>query len=361
MLKSDVMKKIVKYIGLALTLTTLAGLSSCSKHDDGEPERELPPYMAQEVQLTVGSEVFVLSLFDNQTGRAFRNLLPLTLSMDDVNGNEKYARLPQHLPTSAVVPATIRTGDLMLYGSDGVVLFYKTFATSYSYSRIGTLRNPAGLEAALGRGTVEITFAESPRPQTATLTYNIHGADIGTPPASVRTDQGSRITLDDGTGFSRTGYRFAGWNTRANGTGTHYPGGSSYTLSSDITLYAVWVAVPAGTSAYIRVGSSTFAVTLESNPTADAFRALLPMTIRMTELNGNEKYYQLPRSLPTDSSNPGILQNGDLMLYGSSTLVLFYKTFTTSFNYTRIGRIDNTAGLEAALGADDVTVAFETE
>lgn len=157
------------------------------------------------------------------------------------------------------------------------------------------------------------------------------------------------------------GYRFAGWNTRADGTGTHYPGGSSYTLSSDITLYAVWVAVPAGTSVYIRVGSSTFAVTLESNPTADAFRALLPMTIRMTELNGNEKYYQLPRSLPTDSSNPGILQNGDLMLYGSSTLVLFYKTFTTSFNYTRIGRIDNTAGLEAALGADDVTVSFEME
>lgn len=163
MLKSDVMKKIVKYIGLALTLTALAGLSSCSKHDDGEPERELPSYMAQELQLTVGSEVFALSLFDNETGRAFRNLLPLTLSMDDVNGNEKYTRLPQHLPTSAVVPATIRTGDLMLYGSDGVVLFYKTFATSYSYSRIGTLRNPAGLEAALGPGTVEITFAESPR------------------------------------------------------------------------------------------------------------------------------------------------------------------------------------------------------
>ena len=174
------MKKIVKYTALALTLTALAGLGSCSEHDDGEPERELPPYMPQEVQLTVGSEVFALSLFDNETGRAFRNLLPLTLSMDDVNGNEKYTRLPQHLPSLAAVPATIRRGDLMLYGSDGVVLLYKTFATSYSYTRIGTLRNPTGLEAALGRGTVEITFAESPRPQTATLTLIYTDVPAGT-------------------------------------------------------------------------------------------------------------------------------------------------------------------------------------
>lgn len=344
---------------IALLAVTSAGLGSCSK--ESTPEGTLPPYMAEDIQMRIGSEVFTLSLFDSETGRAFRNLLPLTLSMDDVNGNEKYARLEQNLPSYAAVPATIRTGDLMLYSSDGVVLFYKTFSTSYSYTRIGTLRNPDGLEATLGRGTVEITFAESPRPEIVTLTYDVNGADRGTTPASVRDEPGTRITLDDGAGFSRTGYRFDGWNTRADGTGADDPGGSNYTLGSDVTLYAQWVAIPTGTSVYIRVGSSTFAVTLESNPTADAFQELLPMTIRMTELHGNEKYYQLPRSLPTDSSNPGTIQTGDLMLYGSSTLVLFYKTFTTSFNYTRIGRIDNTAGLEAALGTDDVTVAYVIE
>lgn len=159
------MRKIVTYITFALTLTILAGLSSCSKHDTGIPEGELPPNEAEDVQLIVGPEVFTLTLYDNETGRAFRNLLPLTLSMDDVNGNEKFIRLPQNLPTSAAVPAAIRTGDLMLYGSDGLVLFYKTFSTSYSYTRIGTLQNPDGLETALGRGTVEITFAQAPRPE----------------------------------------------------------------------------------------------------------------------------------------------------------------------------------------------------
>jgi hypothetical protein len=85
------------------------------------------------------------------------------------------------------------------------------------------------------------------------------------------------------------------------------------------------------------------------------------MRINMVELNGNEKYADLSRRLPTAASNPGTIQNGDLMLYGSSTLVLFYKTFSTSYSYTKLGRIDDVAGLAAALGAGDVEVRFELE
>lgn len=85
------------------------------------------------------------------------------------------------------------------------------------------------------------------------------------------------------------------------------------------------------------------------------------MTVNMIELHGNEKYFDLPRSLPTNASNPGTVQNGDLMLYGSSTLVLFYKTFSTSYSYTRLGRIDDVNGLVAALGSGNVTVTYELE
>ena len=81
----------------------------------------------------------------------------------------------------------------------------------------------------------------------------------------------------------------------------------------------------------------------------------------MVELNGNEKYVELSSSLPTDAANPGTIQNGDLMLYGSSTLVLFYKTFSTSYSYTRLGRIDDVTGLVAALGAGNISVTFELE
>ena len=111
----------------------------------------------------------------------------------------------------------------------------------------------------------------------------------------------------------------------------------------------------------ITIGTNTFTATFYDNGTATAFKAKLPMTINMIELNGNEKYFDLPENLPVNASNPGTIQTGDLMMYGSNTLVLFYKTFSTSYNYTRLGSIDNPSGLAAALGSGNVTVKFEVE
>jgi hypothetical protein len=111
----------------------------------------------------------------------------------------------------------------------------------------------------------------------------------------------------------------------------------------------------------IKAGDKRFTATLEDNATAKSFKALLPMTIRMTELNGNEKYFRLSLNLPTNASNPQTIQTGDLMIYGQNTLVLFYKSFPTSYSYTRLGRINDTAGLPAALGSGDVTVSYELQ
>jgi len=116
-----------------------------------------------------------------------------------------------------------------------------------------------------------------------------------------------------------------------------------------------------GSKMKIKIGSKTFSATLYDNQTATAFKAMLPFTVDMVELNGNEKYVDMPESLPTNASNPGTIQNGDLMLYGSSTLVLFYKTFPTSYSYTKLGRIDNVDGPAAALGSGNVAVTFEIE
>ena len=101
----------------------------------------------------------------------------------------------------------------------------------------------------------------------------------------------------------------------------------------------------------ITIGTHTFTATLSNNETAAAFKATLPMTISMTELNGNEKFYDLPESLPANASNPGTIQAGDLMLYGSRTVVLFYKTFSTSYTYTRPrGDLMIMSGLAEAVG-----------
>jgi hypothetical protein len=108
----------------------------------------------------------------------------------------------------------------------------------------------------------------------------------------------------------------------------------------------------------INIADKEFTATLFDNPTATAFKAMLPLTINMTELNGNEKYFRLSKNLPTNESNPETIGSGDLMLYGSNTFVLFYESFSTSYSYTKLSKISNTRGLCSALGKGNVTVSI---
>lgn len=111
----------------------------------------------------------------------------------------------------------------------------------------------------------------------------------------------------------------------------------------------------------IKVNSKTFTATLYDNETAKAFRALLPLTIKMDELNGNEKKYDFSKDFPTDDHSPRQINNGDLMIWSGNTLVLFYKSFSTPYSYTKLGKIDDATGLASAVGTRNVTITFETE
>ena len=109
----------------------------------------------------------------------------------------------------------------------------------------------------------------------------------------------------------------------------------------------------------ITIGSKSFTATLAENRTATAFKAMLPLTVDMADLNDNEKVVSLSANLPTDDSNPKQIQAGDLMIWSSRSLVLFYKSFPTSYSYTRLGRINDPSGLAAAVGSGNVTARFE--
>lgn len=108
----------------------------------------------------------------------------------------------------------------------------------------------------------------------------------------------------------------------------------------------------------VLVGDRSFTAVLYDNASAEALAAMLPMTLDMSELNGNEKYFYFEGSLPSAAGSVGSIKNGDLMLYGSDCLVLFYEDFQTSYSYTRIGYIEEPAGLKEALGSGSVEVAF---
>ncbi|WP_079228189.1 cyclophilin-like fold protein [Pseudomonas putida] len=117
-----------------------------------EPKEEL-------MWMTIGEKRFAITLDDNESARALAQLLPLTLDMTELNANEKYATLPQRLPTRAARPGTIHNGDLMLYGNDTLVIFYQTFESTYAYSHLGRVDNPDQLIETLGKGNVSVHFS----------------------------------------------------------------------------------------------------------------------------------------------------------------------------------------------------------
>lgn len=343
-----------------LMVISLLLFPSCNK-DDSNIEVEPPQNMGVNIRMVAGSMAFTVSLYDNSAAEAFLAMLPMVINMGEMNGNEKYYDLPDHLPAASVSLSTIRNGDLMLYGSRTLVLFYETFPTSYNYTRIGRVNNPSGLETALGKDRVTVKFEQIPEKTQYMLTYNANGATSGTVPLAVTADEGSNIILNNGGDLRKSGYVFAGWNTNPGGTGTNYPAGGSYAIDKDATLYAQWHVVTNSNSMKVTIGTVSFTATLATSATAIAFKAMLPLTLNMSDFNNNEKVGSLPGSLTTAASNPGTIHAGDIMLYGSSSLVLFYETFSTSYSYTKIGRIDDVSRLKAALGAGNVTMKIELE
>lgn len=104
---------------------------------------------------TLNGEKLEIQLEDNATAVAFAKMLPLELTMSDLNSNEKYVNLNEALPTNSYEPGRVEVGDVMLYGDDCLVIFYESFDTEYSYTKIGYID---GLPE-LGAGDVVVKFA----------------------------------------------------------------------------------------------------------------------------------------------------------------------------------------------------------
>lgn len=111
------------------------------------------------VSLKINNKEYKLILYDNDTARDFLKMLPLKITMNDLNSNEKYHNLSSILTTKSERVGSIKRGDFMLYGNNCLVLFYKSFSTSYSYTKIGYIENTDGLKDSLRRGSIEITFS----------------------------------------------------------------------------------------------------------------------------------------------------------------------------------------------------------
>lgn len=122
--------------------------------------------------------------------------------------------------------------------AQGKLTISKLSATKIKFTCKGTNRN-----SRLYVNYISVTYETGGSTPTYTVTYNGNGFTAGTVPATAEYDKGATVTVAGNTGgLVKTGFDFAGWNTSANGSGTTYQGGNTFTINANTTLYALWTA-----------------------------------------------------------------------------------------------------------------------
>ena len=107
----------------------------------------------------------------------------------------------------------------------------------------------------------------------------------------------------------------------------------------------------------IKVNGKSFSVKLNNSKTATELYNKLPLTLKMTELNGNEKYHLFESIFSGKGKTYPTIKAGDLMIYDKNYLVLFYDDIKNSpYEYVKIGTLTNANGLKNTLGSGNVTI-----
>ena len=155
------MKKII----ILIILTSLIGCHQKIEPIDNQDqqkttqEEKIDKKGDEEVMdLYINNHKYDVKLLQNETADSLLERLPLTVTMDELHGNEKYIYLEQSLPSHSQKIFSIHTGDIMLFNNNCLVLFYEDFQTDYQYTPIGKITNAQNLKEDLGKGNVQVIF-----------------------------------------------------------------------------------------------------------------------------------------------------------------------------------------------------------
>lgn len=174
----------------------------------------------------------------------------------DENG-DPIKSINQSIPSPGVLRIGVLSTSNNLAIGDGVVVNVK-FNILAGASGALTLANTPTASSPAGT-PVTITGANgvinTPVVVKYSVTYDGNGSTGGTAPVDATSPYvtASTVTVLPVGTLTKTGSTFGGWNTAANGSGTSYAAGATFTINANTTLYAKWTALP------------TFAVTYNGN------------------------------------------------------------------------------------------------
>ena len=142
------LNKILNNYRMRFILTFMLFLINCNAFGDN----------MQNIIITIKNKEYEAVLYDNSTVRELIKNFPISITMSDLYENEKYYNFSKSFSTSSENVANINKGDIMLFGDNCLVIFYKSFSTRYKYTKLGYIKNLEDLENSLGKGDIEITF-----------------------------------------------------------------------------------------------------------------------------------------------------------------------------------------------------------
>lgn len=160
--------KYLKILSILFVFCFVFTLSACNyeNQSNAPPENEIENPTNEDknenegnkMNIKISNTIFEVVLENNTTTTAFVEMLPLSLEMSELNANEKYCYLNSSLPTNAKRVDKIYAGDIMLWGNNCVVIFYETFSSGYSYSKIGKITDTTLLKQCVGSGSIKVDF-----------------------------------------------------------------------------------------------------------------------------------------------------------------------------------------------------------
>lgn len=168
-----------RFIALFLTLIFAISFEACgnttrketsSSEDTDNADEEISNMTT--IQVIINEKKFEAELQDNEAARQFIKMLPLQLEMEDLHDNEKFYYFSDSFDTSDEELKEIHEGDLLIYDSKCLVLFYESFETNYSYTPLGKISDVTGLKEALGTGITTISFQAADKSSTVQTSIN---------------------------------------------------------------------------------------------------------------------------------------------------------------------------------------------
>lgn len=108
----------------------------------------------------------------------------------------------------------------------------------------------------------------------------------------------------------------------------------------------------------LTAGTREFTATFYKNATTDALVQMMPMTLPMMDLYGNEMCYRFPNALPTDDARTQGYEVGEIMYWPPGhSFVIRYAQNGERFQMQKLGKLDS--GVEFFRTCGDIDVRIE--